>query len=134
MLQVYRDRGAFDTFSRFQRQMDRLLSDRDAYYAEPQSSFGRTTFREADGKFVFETDVPGLAEGDVAVTIHQGTLSLRGESKGASANARKFARSFALPCKVDLDKSEAVLKNGVLTVTLVKAAEAQPRAIAVKAG
>ena len=44
----------------------------------------------------------------------------------------KFSRSFALPCKVDPEKSGATLKNGVLTITLAKASEAQPRQIAVK--
>ena len=45
----------------------------------------------------------------------------------------KFNRSFTLPCRVDPEKSTAVVKNGVLSVTLEKAVEAKPRQIAVKA-
>ena len=47
--------------------------------------------------------------------------------------AFRFTRSFALPAKVDVEKVQAVLKHGVLTVTLPKAKEAQPRQISVKA-
>jgi HSP20 family protein len=45
----------------------------------------------------------------------------------------RFSRSLTLPSKVDPEKSTAALKNGVLTITLPKAVEAQPRPIHVKA-
>ncbi len=43
----------------------------------------------------------------------------------------RFSRSFTLPCKVDPDKSTAALKDGVLTVTLSKIPDEQPRQIAI---
>jgi HSP20 family protein len=45
----------------------------------------------------------------------------------------QFSRSFTLGVKIDPDKTEAELKDGVLKLTLQRAAEAQPRQIAVKA-
>jgi HSP20 family protein len=45
----------------------------------------------------------------------------------------KFSRSFTLPSKVDLEKTSATVKDGVLTVKLAKAADAKPRQITVKA-
>jgi hypothetical protein len=47
--------------------------------------------------------------------------------------AVRFSRSFALPCRVNPEKATAAVKNGILTVTLEKAADAMPRQIAVKA-
>jgi len=38
-----------------------------------------------------------------------------------------------MPTRVDADKVTATLKHGVLTLTLPKVAEAQPRQISVKA-
>jgi HSP20 family protein len=38
-----------------------------------------------------------------------------------------------LPCKVNPEQTQASVKNGVLTVTLAKVPEAQPRQIAVQA-
>ena len=43
-----------------------------------------------------------------------------------------FSRSFTLPGTVNTDKIQAEHKNGVLSVTLPKAKEAQPRRIEVK--
>ena len=90
-----------------------------------------------------KADVPGLSEKDVQVTLNERGLSLSGERKvvapeGYSAHRQershvKFARSLQLPCKVNPDQASASVKNGVLTITLAKAAEAQPRQIAVRA-
>lgn len=91
---------------------------------------------------VIEADVPGLAEKDVTLTVHDDVFTLRGDRKaeppaGYAAHRRErapvqFSRSFSLPCKVDLEKTSAVLKDGVLTVTLAKAPDAQPRQIQVQ--
>jgi HSP20 family protein len=46
--------------------------------------------------------------------------------------ASRFSRSFTLPCAVNGDAISASLEHGVLTVTLPKAPESQPRQITVK--
>jgi HSP20 family protein len=105
--------------------------------------FPRLSFADTGAGLVLEADLPGLGEKDVQISIHQDVLTLRGERKEDSPSGSyvhrqerrpvRFSRSFALPCKVDPEKSTASLKNGVLTITLAKATEAQPRQIAVKA-
>jgi len=115
------------------RDVERLWSGR----------FPRLSFTDTGAGLVLEADLPGLGEKDVQISIHQDVLTLRGERKedappGAYVHRQerrpvRFSRSFALPCKVDPEKSTAVMKNGVLTLTLAKATEAQPRQIAVKA-
>jgi HSP20 family protein len=44
----------------------------------------------------------------------------------------RFTRSFALPCKLDPEKTSAIVKHGLLTITMEKVPEAQPRQISVK--
>ena len=44
----------------------------------------------------------------------------------------KFSRSVTLPQSVDSDKVEAAYEDGVLTLTLPKVPEAQPKQIAIK--
>lgn len=93
---------------------------------------------------VLKAEVPGIQESDIKLEINQDVFSLAGERKsnvpeGYSLHRRerasvKFSRSLALPCKVDAEKTTAQLSNGILTVTLPKAPEAQPRQITVKAG
>ena len=88
-------------------------------------------------------EVPGLAEKDVQLSVHNDLLTLRGERpvtvpEGATLHrservSLRFSRAVSLPCKVDSERTAATLKNGVLTITLPKAADARPRTIAVKA-
>jgi len=92
-------------------------------------------------QLVVRAELPGVSEGDVQLTVDHGVLSLKGTRKtalpeGYSVHRQEradyqFARSFSLPCKVDVEKTTASMKNGLLTVTLPKAAEEQPRQITV---
>ena len=84
-----------------------------------------------------------MSEADIELTLDAEVLSISGERKavapeGYSVHRRerphvKFARSVTLPCKVDVEKTKASVKDGVLTITLAKAPEATPRRIAVQA-
>jgi HSP20 family protein len=80
----------------------------------------------------------------VEIAGNADTLSLSGQREaiapeGWSAHRReraslRFCRSFALPVKVEIDKAEATLRDGILTIRLPKAPELKPRAITVRAG
>jgi len=91
---------------------------------------------EKDKAFEITAELPGLDAKNIDVTLRNGNISLKGEkqedkeekSKDYHLQERRygsFERSFALPEGVDSAKIEAVFKNGVLTVTLPKTAEAQ---------
>jgi HSP20 family protein len=123
------------------RELERLFGEFERT-ASPQSSM--LGFEDDGTNFVLRADVPGLAENDLQISVAGNTVTLRGERKvdeapeGYSAHRRerstvRFARSFDLPARVDADKVTATLKHGVLTLTLPKVAEAQPRQISVKA-
>lgn len=92
---------------------------------------------------VLTADVPGMTDQDIQISVHQDVLTLTGERQGKAPEGygverqergrARFSRSFALPTRVDNDKATAEVKNGVLTVTLPKHPDAQPRQIAVRA-
>lgn len=98
-------------------------------------------WEDADAVYV-EAEVPGLKLENLELTVHDGELSIRGERKsdhpeGATLlrherAAGPFGRTVRLPDAVDASKVEAALKDGVLTITLPKAAELKPRKIEVK--
>ncbi len=132
------------------RRMDRLFEEYEPGRArgrDPErlwsGRFPRLTLTDAGQSLVLEADLPGLGEQDVQLTIHQDVLTVSGERRndvpqGSFVHRQeraplKFSQSFTLPVKVDPEKSSATMKNGVLTITLAKAVEAQPRPIAVKA-
>jgi HSP20 family protein len=83
-------------------------------------------------------ELPGLDEMDIEVKFSDGTLTIRGQKKEEKEEKKKdyylserhyglFQRSFSVPDGVDPEKIEAAFKNGVLTVTLPKTAEAQKK-------
>ena len=122
-------------------ELERLFGELERASSQPASS--GVTFEDQGESFVFRADVPGLNEADLRIDVSGNTLTLRGERNiavpdGYSAHRRersayRFDKSYELPSRVDADKASAVLKHGVLTLTLPKVAEAQPRQIAIKA-
>jgi HSP20 family protein len=135
---------SFTGLDDLRRRMDRLFDDYDTSATQPAMVWPRVNFRDAGNALVLTAEVPGLSDKDVKLTLGHDVLAVEGERRvdppaGYSAHRRerapvRFARSFALPCRVDAEKTTAAVKDGVLTVTLPKAPEAQPRQITVKAG
>lgn len=141
----------FALLDEFRRRLDRVWDDLDPSWSASQSSSGthsstawpRVNLYDAGSNLVLKTDVPGLSEKDINVTLNESGVSISGARKvtppdGYSAHRQErrsfsFSRSIALPCKVNPEQTQASVKNGVLTVTLAKAPEAQPRQIAVQA-
>lgn len=139
----------FSTMNQLRTYMDRVFED--AYagrYAQGRGAalhagaWPRTNLIDSGSRLMLTAEVPGLTEKDIQLTLNQDVLSISGERKvqppeGYSIHrqeraAVKFSRSFALPCRVNPDTASASVKNGILTVTLEKAADAMPRQIAVK--
>lgn len=132
----------FGPHGHLRRELERLLGD---FERSPSQTPGSSSvsWEDEGNQFVLRADVPGLTENDFQINLAGNTLTLRGERKlevpeGHSVHRRersayRFAKSFELPSRVDAEKATATLKHGVLTLTLPKAAEAQPRQISVKA-
>ncbi len=126
------------------RRMDRAFEefDREGVF-EATGDYPRTNLYDVGNAFVLEADVPGLELSNLELTLTQDIISVKGERKadapeGYSAYRQerapfRFSRSYALPAKVDPEKTTATLKDGVLTITLEKAPEVKPRQITVRA-
>ena len=89
-------------------------------------------------------ELPGIAPADLELSVHGESLTLRGERKIPDADksvnyhrrereAGIFRRVVALPVRVNQDAVKASFKDGVLKVTLPKAAEAKARQISIQA-
>ena len=71
--------------------------------------------------------VPGMNEKDVKVEASEHTVTIKAHKKQEEKDNSQFTsfdeafeQSVHLPCKVDADKVQATVKDGVLTVTLPK--------------
>ncbi|SDA30998.1 HSP20 family protein [Methylobacterium sp. UNC378MF] len=129
-------------FLTLHREMNRLFDDVFSGFGGVPSlasrSFGwpHVELVEADGALRVSAELPGLDEKDVELLIADGVLTLKGEKRAETADKAcgysersygRFERSIALPVPVMEDKAEATFRNGVLTVTLPRAAEAPER-------
>ena len=94
--------------------------------------------RESEDSFTLEAELAGLTEKDIDIDVkdHLLTISSKNEEKteekknGYVIKERKssaFSRSFVLPKNVDVEKIEANMKNGILTLTVPKTEAAKPR-------
>jgi HSP20 family molecular chaperone IbpA len=88
-------------------------------------------------------EMPGVAPDDVEVTLDKRVLTIRGTVTSGSPEGFDLAhaeygegdyeRAFVLSEDFDPERIRAEMRAGVLTLTLPRADEAQPRKIAVQA-
>jgi len=95
---------------------------------------------EDEDRICIEAELPGVADEDLDITVHNGMLFIRGERKPEEGrrylyNGRtygRFERVVTLPEAVETDDVQATMKDGVLRIELPKSPEAKPRKITLK--
>jgi len=131
---------------RLQNEMSRLVGRfdlSDAVAAVTGTEYPALNVWEDVDNLYVEAELPGLELDDLEIYVNgSNLLSLQGERQQPESGAGtwhrqergfgKFSRAFELPTDVDADAVQATLKEGILTITLPKRAEAKPRRIAVK--
>jgi HSP20 family protein len=121
-----------------------LLSWDPFFGGRPQTAFNPAfEVKETTESFVLKADLPGVAEADLDIGVHNSVLTVSGSRQAEERKEGEtfalyerqygsFSRSFALPEMADGERIEAKLDNGVLTLTIAKKAAAKPRKIALK--
>lgn len=95
---------------------------------------------ESENEIVVKVEVPGIAQKDIDITVHDGVLTVKGEKKVEREEKNlqwhrleraygSFARSLTLPNTVNHEDIKASYRDGVLTLTLAKREETKPRQI-----
>lgn len=94
---------------------------------------------EADDAYLVRAELPGLKTDDVNVELSGNDLRINGEIDEDGGNGKtlrrrhgKFAYHMSLPADADVAHADAQMSDGVLSVRLPKAAQAQTRKIAIK--
>jgi HSP20 family protein len=99
---------------------------------------------ESESAYVVTVDLPGINRENIKIGFDRGVLSVTGTRESATEMANgdrfyvrerafgTFTRSVRFARDVDSEKIEAKVDNGVLTITVPKAATALPRQIEVK--
>jgi HSP20 family protein len=133
---------------RFEREMERSLeSMRRLIRPEEETATAvwapSVDIKEEANRYVVQVDLPGVKPEDIEVTLQNGVLTIKGErqteAKEEKENYRRierfygsFFRRFTLPETVEEEKIEANYDKGVLTISIPKKQEVQPKKISVK--
>lgn len=116
----------------------RHLGTRMAEWLSPASDA-----KGGDDAYNITMELPGVAETDIDISIHDGVVSVTGEKTAtreeqgdtwffAERQYGAFRRTFRLPPDADGDNISAELKDGVLTLTVPKMTPKAPEATRVR--
>ena len=138
-------RGAFEDLERTRRDMDRMFQHVLGRTHRPETAgvFPLINLTENKDNYYVRAELPGLKAEELNISATGRNMILSGErkisSKGDDVNfhrrergAGSFNRIIALPGDIEVDKVEAGLVDGVITVTIPKSEEAKPKQISVK--
>ncbi|NGP89614.1 Hsp20/alpha crystallin family protein [Fodinibius halophilus] len=85
---------------------------------------------ESDEEFVIKLDLPGLSKKEINIALKEHVLTVKGERvtklddeevfRRQERSTGVFSRSFALPENVNTAETDALFRNGVLTITMPK--------------
>jgi HSP20 family protein len=98
---------------------------------------------ENNDNYYVRAELPGIKSDDLDIQVTAKGISIAGERtipvEGNNVKyhrrereAGKFSRSVNLPDDIDVDKVDAKLENGILTMTIPKAEKTKPRQITVQ--
>lgn len=138
----YNDRSGRRDLSLFDDFFDSMLGAWDNY----SQRIPAVDVEETADKYIIKAEMPGWNEKDVKITLDKHVLHISGEVNESEKNEdgkkylirerrhTSFERSFSLPDGLDENAISADFENGILTVTLPKTPEEQPKRIEVKIG
>lgn len=136
--------GAWDPF-RLMREMLRWdpYRELDTVFAPTERAFAPTfDVKETKDAYVFRADLPGVKDSDLEISLTGNRLTVSGRREqerheqgdtfyASERSYGSFTRSFTLPEGVDGDNVSADLKSGVLTLSVPKKPEVQPRKVTI---
>ena len=99
---------------------------------------------ETDGKYLVDVDLPGIKKEDIHVSIENGILTVKGETKTEEKEEKdgklirherhmgSYIRQLTVGENVAPDAIEAKFKNGVLSLELKKVETSEPKKLEIK--
>ncbi|MFX1469757.1 MAG: Hsp20/alpha crystallin family protein [Promethearchaeota archaeon] len=144
-LRKYRPLSLFSNFNRFfddiDRYFNRFWNPARFWDFEPfdlsvfdEYKFFRTpltNITDEGDKYSITAELPGLDKADIEITVHDGTLEIKGEQKKEHEEKKEgyvrkeyhsssYHRSFNIPENIDEEHIDAKLDKGILTLKLPK--------------
>ncbi|MBI5964467.1 MAG: Hsp20/alpha crystallin family protein [Chloroflexi bacterium] len=103
---------------------------------QPQKNSLSVNVREQEDAYILSALVPGLKAEDLNIQVVDNVVSIEGEYPSVEAEYllnelpnTPFQRTLRMPSEIEVEKVEAKIVDGVLTLNLPKAESARPKKI-----
>jgi len=127
------------------KSVDVPLPDEEEQETEEQSDGGELAvdvFQEGDN-VILQSTVAGVKPDDIDITLAPDQVTIRGERRQQREIEEgdyffqecywgDFSRTVGLPVEIDVDRAEADIKDGILTLTLPKAGKSRTKKVKVR--
>lgn len=133
------DRDPFAVMRRLQGEVDRAFGAP----ARAAGAFPQVNVWQGTDSAALTAELPGVAAADLDITVKENLVTISGERKAPETDAQtvwhrrersygRFSRAVQLPFRVDPDRVEARLTDGVLQVELHRPEADKPRRITIR--
>ncbi|PPS43161.1 Hsp20/alpha crystallin family protein [Chroococcidiopsis sp. TS-821] len=131
----------FQEINALRRQMDRMFDELAGFNRELKGSWmPAIEMQDREAHIILRAELPGVDPKDLDVQVARDTVTITGETRRdqevedrgfwqSEFRYGKFQRTISLPVAVENERVEASYKDGILTLTLPKVAEAINRVV-----
>ena len=136
----------FDAMDLLRSKLNRVFTNYDGFYDRDSgwkvvNGSPQTNMYDNGDTVLVIAEVPGFSKEDLNIRIQGNYLELNGtrnpdiprgyKAHRVERNTTSFTRSFTLPADVDAGKTEAGLRDGLLTLVLPKVQAMKPKQISI---
>lgn len=136
---VFRGWGSYDPLEEMQRLQDEVNRLFSTTRLAPSGSFPPVNAFADENGIALSAQLPGVESEDLDISVFRDTLTVRGKRAGPPPEVKayhrrergqgEFVRNIALPFRVDPERVEANMQDGVLRISLHRPEEDKPRRI-----
>jgi HSP20 family protein len=134
------DRDPFATLRRLQNQVDREFTSS----ARAAGGFPAVNIWQGSDSAALTAELPGVDPADIDISVKEDVITITGERKAPATDDQtvwhrreraygRFSRVIQLPFRVDPDRVEARMQDGVLQIELHRPEADKPRRVQIKA-
>lgn len=88
-------------------------------FREFENLFNHLIWKEVDGKYSMTLEIPGFKKEEIKIEIEDDIIVINAENKRGQ-NISSVSGSYSLPANVQVETLDAVLEDGILTLSLSK--------------
>ncbi|QKS30514.1 MAG: Spore protein SP21 [Accumulibacter sp.] len=149
-------RGLEERFEQMERMMDRMFSGFSPgrwmrpFEREWPSWLEGPSFRapavdliERENEVLLRAELPGVSKDGISISLTADAITIQAQSRQEDVDEKgdyrrreirsnSFSRSLSLPAEVDTEAAKAAFKDGVLEITLPKAAAGKGRQVPIE--